>query len=150
LLVVTTMPPMPPSWPPKDPTKPAQPEPDPQFDNVDESSWESFPASDPPGYTQHRVVGTADDKKEPEPELSRRRLRRWMLGVAIGLGGALGALTAFMLIRRREQSLAYARRLAGRIHMPHLPEPSFTDRMAWRLHLRQPPLTRRLADRLPF
>jgi hypothetical protein len=44
----------------------------PSWDEVDEASWESFPASDPPSWNHHRVIGNPEDKLPEKPKPSGR------------------------------------------------------------------------------
>lgn len=100
-----------------DPIKP--PDAEPTWDVVDEGSWESFPASDPPSWSQHRVVADpadADpvdklpDVTSPHYAAARRRRRLILGGVALALAG----LGAAGLIARRISGRVGPGRVSGR------------------------------------
>jgi hypothetical protein len=91
MTTAATNPPDPDCWPGDQDTS---------WDSVDERSWESFPASDPPSWSAHRVIADPTDKlPDVEP---RRRARAWIRGVALALGGALtGVALGRLAIRAR-------------------------------------------------
>ncbi|MGH7337271.1 MAG: hypothetical protein ACREI7_06825 [Myxococcota bacterium] len=77
---------------------------DSSWDEIDQASWESFPASDPPAWNHHRVIGNPEDKlpettQPPGHAALRRRARLRVAGVALALAGVAGAAIWFTRVR---------------------------------------------------
>lgn len=71
---------------------------DPGWNEIDEASWESFPASDPPAYSSYRVIA---NPTQPAIELGHHTSRRARIAVA---GLSMLAFGALWLLRRRARS----------------------------------------------
>jgi hypothetical protein len=77
---------------------------DPDWDRVDQAAWESFPASDPPGFSSARAAASraaVDETAELCVRNLQSHLRRERIRSALGIGArALGVVVLWKLARK--------------------------------------------------